>query len=432
MLEIIDGRGTTGPVVIPRPRLVGRDADAETSVRSILDEVRVRGDAALLELTRRFDRADLAAEQLRVDPAEIERSTRLVRPEVLAALEMMRSRVEATSARQMPQEWLDESDGVAVGELVRPLRSVGIYVPGGQAVYPSSVIMAAAPARVAGVPRISVATPPRASGEVPEAVLAACSVVGIDEVYRVGGAQAVAALAYGTETVRPVDKIVGPGNVFVTTAKRLVSGVVGTDAEAGPTELVIVADSTADPRILAADLVAQAEHGPHGAHVLITWDAAVAEATIAALDLEVLRHERSEEVENWLTEGGSAVLVDDASHALETANAFAPEHLQLSFEGAEQALPKVETAGAVFVGHWAPVAAGDYVAGTNHVLPSGGVGRWRSGLGAHEFVRRIYVCRLDRSGLESLAPGIQSLAAQEQLHAHSRSVAIRLDSEATP
>jgi histidinol dehydrogenase len=287
--------------------------------------------------------------------------------------------------------------------------------------------MAAVPASVAGVEGIAVATPPAGNGEIPEAVLAACAVSGITEVYRVGGAQAVAALAYGTATVRPVDKIVGPGNVYVTLAKRLVQNWTGIDTEAGPTEILIVADENADPRILALDLIAQAEHGPHGCHALVTWVPELAEQVLELMDTEVARHDRSEDVENALIEGGRVVLVRDAKHAIETANAFAPEHLQLDFEGAESALDDVRNAGSVFFGPFSPVAVGDYVGGTNHVLPTGGSARWASGLGVGDFVKRIYVSGYEKTALQRLAPHIEAIADAEGLTGHARSVRARLD-----
>ena len=241
-----------------------------------------------------------------------------------------------------------------------------------------------------------------------------------------GGAQAIAALSFGTETVPPVDKIVGPGNVYVTLAKRLVSGWVGTDSEAGPTEIAVVADDTVPPRVLASDLIAQAEHGPLGTHALITWMPEVAQAVMDELETIVMRHERPDDVENALIEGGRAVVVRDLDHALATANALAPEHLELVFTGALDALDRVRNAGAVFVGAYSPVAAGDYVAGTNHVLPSGGTARWASGLGVFDFLKRIYVSGLEPSALERLAPHIDALAEAEQLRAHGRSARMRL------
>lgn len=427
MLELIDGREQVTPVHIPRPHPVAA-ADPAEIVRGIIDEVRIKGDEALIEMTARFDGPRLTADELRVPEETITKARSLVRPELIDALEVMAERLRRTSERQMPEGWLDRSTGdEVIGELIRPLRRVGIYVPGGRAAYPSTVIMAAIPARVAGVDTIAVATPPDGRGEVSEAVLAACAVTGITEVYRVGGAQAIAALAYGTTSVRPVDKIVGPGNVYVTLAKRAVQGWVGTDSDAGPTEIAIVADDSARAEVIAADLVAQAEHGPLGTHVLITWVPELAERVMALLEIEVARHERPDDLENTLIEGGRAVLVRDKAHALETANAFAPEHLEMIFDGAFESLDAVRNAGSVFVGPYTPVPVGDYVGGTNHVLPSGGSARYGSGLGVQDFVKRIYVSSLERSALERMAPHVEALADAEGLLGHARAVARRLE-----
>ena len=431
MLELIDGRDQSTPVQIPRPKLVGAQADPADTVREIIENVRLRGDSALLEYTERFDRATIAPDEIRVPEETIHKARGLVRPELIDALEVMTERLRATCERAVPQGWLESRDDELVGELIRPLRRVGIYAPGGRAAYPSTVIMASVPARVAGVEGIALCSPPAPGGDIADAVLAACSVAGITEVYRMGGAQAIAALAFGTETVRPVEKIVGPGNVYVTLAKRFVQGWVGIDSEAGPTEIAIVADETADPRVIAADLVAQAEHGPLGTHALITWVPELADRVIERLDVEVMGHERPEDVENALIEGGRAVLVRDRDHAIATANALAPEHLQLVFAGALDALDSVRNAGAVFVGRDSPVSVGDYVAGTNHVLPSGGSARWSSGLGVGDFVKRIYVSGLERSALERLAPHVDALAEAEGLHAHGRAVHARLDDHGT-
>jgi histidinol dehydrogenase len=425
MLEMIDGRGSPTPVHVPRPRPLGGD-DPRDAVARILDDVRLRGDAALIDHTERLDGARLTAEELRVPEDEIAKARTLVRPELIDALEVMAVRLRSTCERQVPQGWVERGAGDMVGEVVRPLRRVGIYAPGGRASYPSSVVMAAVPAQVAGVEGLAVCTPPGRSGEVSEAVLAACSVVGVTEVYRAGGAQAIAALAYGTASVRPVDKIVGPGNVYVTLAKRLVQGWVGIDSEAGPTEMAVVADDSAAARVLAADLVAQAEHGPLGVHVLITPSEELAGAVNAALELEVLAHDRAEDVENALIEGGRVALVRDIGHALDTANALAPEHLQLVFEGAEDSVDRVRNAGSVFVGPFSPVPLGDYVGGTNHVLPSGGTARWASGLSVRDFVKHIYVSSYDRTALERLAPHVAALAEAEGLLGHARAVDLRL------
>ena len=426
MLEVIDGRAQSTPVHVPRPRALPGVADPAAGVRDIVDDVRLRGDVAVAEYTLEFDVARVEPGAARVDPSVVSKARELVRPELLDALEVMAERLRTTCEHQLPDSWMDDRTDERIGELIRPLRRVGIYAPGGRATYPSSVIMAAIPARVAGVEGIAVASPPDASGEVSEAVLAACSVAGVDEVYRIGGAQAIAALAYGTESVRPVEKIVGPGNVYVTLAKRLVQGWVGIDTDAGPTEIAIVADESASARVIAADLVAQAEHGPHGAHVLITWFEELLNDTLRALELEVAAHARPDELENILIEGGRAVLVRDIDHAFDTANAFAPEHLELLISDAGDRLDAVRNAGAVFLGPFSPVPAGDYVAGTNHVLPSGGTARWSSGLSTADFVKRIYVCDLERSALTRLAPHIDVLAEAEGLAAHARAVNIRL------
>lgn len=427
MLELIDGRALSTPVHIPRPRAVTA-VDPTEVVREIIDEVRLKGDAALIEMTARFDGPRLTPEELRVPEATITKARSLVRPELIDALEVMAERLRRTCEQQKPKEWFDRSlDDEIIGELIRPLRRAGVYVPGGRAAYPSTVIMASIPAQVAGVGQIAVASPPQPRGEIAEAVLAACAVAGVTEVYRVGGAQAIAALAYGTESVRPVDKIVGPGNIYVTFAKRAVAGWVGTDSEAGPTEIAIVADETASADVIAADLVAQAEHGPLGTHALITWVPELADKVMALLELEVARHEDPEELANTLIEGARAVLVRDRKHALETVNAFAPEHLELIYEGAWDSLEDVRNAGSVFVGPYTPVPVGDYVGGTNHILPSGGTARYASGLGVTDFTKRIYVSSLERSALERMAPHVEALAAAEGLNAHSRAVERRLE-----
>ena len=426
MLELIDGRDQMTPVHIPRPRPAPSSGDPAQAVAEIIDDVRLRGDAALIDLAQKYDHASMGTGSLRVEPDTIERARTLVRPEVIDAFEVMTERLRATCERQLPKSWSHDLPDERIGEIVRPLRRVGVYAPGGRAAYPSSVLMGVVPAQVAGVEGVVVASPPGLDGEIAESVLAACAVAGVSEVYQMGGAQAIAALAYGTETVRPVEKIVGPGNVYVMLAKRAVRGWVGTDSEAGPTELVIVADGTADARVLAADLVAQAEHGPHGTHVLISWVPELVDDVTRALDLELAAHSRYDDVENALIEGGRAVLVRDLDHALDTANAFAPEHLQLVFDGARDVLDRIRNAGAVFVGSFSPVPAGDYVAGTNHILPTGGAARWSSGLSAADFVKRTYVCDLDETSLTRLAPHVRALAEIEGLQGHARAVDRRI------
>lgn len=432
MLELIDGREQMTPVHIPRPRPISSGQDPQASVTAVVDDVRLRGNDALLEYTQKFDGVRLTPDRIQVDPGVIKKATELVRPELIHALEVMAERLRRTCERQLPEAWTESGGDESVGELIRPLRRVGIYAPGGRASYPSSVVMAAVPAQVAGVQGIAVCSPPRSTGEISEAVLAACWVAGIEEVYRMGGAQAIGAFAYGTTSVRPVEKIVGPGNLYVALAKKKVQGWVGVDSDAGPTEIAIVADDSADPAVLAADLVAQAEHGPLGSHVLITWAPELAEKVMRALEVAVARHERPDDVENALIEGGRAVLVRDLDHAFATANAFAPEHLQLNLEGAGDMLDRVHNAGSVFVGPFTPVPVGDYVGGTNHVLPTGGAARWQSGLGVNDFIKRIYVSSFERSALERFAAHVDALSEAEGLNAHSRAVTIRLEDKREP
>ncbi|MDQ4057630.1 MAG: histidinol dehydrogenase [Actinomycetota bacterium] len=426
MLELIDGRAQQTPVHIRRPTAVGLAAKAEASARDIVEDVRLRGDAALVEHASKFEGASLEIEHLRVDPHDILKSRNLVRPELLEALQVMADRLRSTCEAGMPESWLEQREDEFVGELMRPLSRVGIYAPGGRAAYPSTVIMGSVPAQVAGVGAIAVCSPRQATGEIAEPVLAACAVAGIDEVYRAGGAQAIGALAYGTESVRPVDKIVGPGNQYVTYAKRAVAGWVGTDSEAGPTELAVVADESVDPATVALDLIAQAEHGPHGTHVLISWVPELVAAVDEQLDRLALVHENPDDVENALIEGGRGVIVRDRRHALDTVNAFAPEHLQLCFAGARDALDHIRNAGSVFVGNNSPVPVGDYVGGTNHVLPSGGTARWASGLGVNDFIKRIYVSGFEPSALERLQPHVEALSEAEGLQGHARALEARL------
>ena len=426
MLEVLDGRTQATPVHIPRPRPVEGHSKADEDVAAIVEDVRLRGDAAIFDRQGRIP----APGSLRVPEELIGRATAQVGPGFIDALEVMEERLRRTCERQVEETWLEWRADDLVGELVRPLRRVGVYVPGGRYARPSGIVMAVVPAQVAGVEGIAIAASPGDDGEIPEPLLAVCAVLGLTEVYRVGGAGAIAALAHGTESVRPVEKIVGPDDAQVRSAKRLVRGWVGVDADIGSAELAIVADGNASPGILAADLIAQAEHGPNGAHVLITWEPDVADQVISSLDLQVAIHERSDDVENALIEGGRAVLVRDLDHALDTANAFAPQHLQLHIDNAVDALDRVRNAGSISVGPFSAVPAGDYVGGTNHLLPSGGAARWSSGLSVRDFIKRTYVTGLERSALERLAPHVDALAETEGLHGHARAVHLRLDPSA--
>ena len=425
-MEVLDGRAQATPVHIPRPRLVTGRGPAAEDVPAIVEDVRLRGDDAIRDHADRGHPGP-GRGSLRVPEELIARATSLVRREFIDALEVMAERLRHTCERQLEESWFERGADDLVGELVRPLRRVGVHVPSGRDSYPSSIVMSVVPARAAGVEGIAIASAPGEDGEIPEPVLAACGVLGVTEIYRMGGPAAIGALAHGTEGVRPVEKIVGWGDARVRAAARLVGGWVGTEVNSGAVELAIIADGRSSPRIVAADLIAQAEHGPNGAHVLITWEPDVAEQVISSLDLQVATHERGDDVENALIEGGKAVLVRDLDHALDTANAFAPQHLQLHIDDAIETLDRVRNAGSIAVGPLSAVPAGDYVGGINHLLPSRGSARWSSGLSVRDFIKRIYVTGLDGSALERLAPHVDALAETEGLHAHARAVHLRLD-----
>jgi histidinol dehydrogenase len=399
------------------------DGAALEAVRRIIGEVRERGDDALRALTERFD--GCRVDDLRVPGDELQAALDHAPAEFRAALDYARQEITAYHEAQLGGEVRVERDGVLLRELLVPVDRAGVYVPGGRAAYPSTVLMTAIPARVAGVPEIALCVPPDRDGLVPAATLAAAALVGVDEVYRVGGAQAIAALAYGTETIPPVDVVVGPGNVYVTQAKREVAGVVGIESLSGPSELVVVADETADPALVAADLVAQAEHGPDGAAVLVTWDERVVDAVDDAVARLVADASRRDEIEATMASGGQSVLVDGPGEAVEVANTIAPEHLELMTNDPEELVTHVRNAGAVFCGPWSPAAVGDYVAGVNHVLPTARTARFASALRVDTFRKHVHVVTFDQAALQRVAPHVQAFAETEGLDAHGRSVALR-------
>ncbi|HET9770318.1 MAG TPA: histidinol dehydrogenase, partial [Acidimicrobiia bacterium] len=315
--------------------------------------------------------------------------------------------------------------GIVVRDLLRPVDRAGLYVPGGRATYPSTVLMTAVPARVAGVPETVLCVPPESDGRVPDVTLAAAAIAGVDEVYRVGGVQAIAAMAYGTETIRPVDVIVGPGNIYVTLAKREVAGRVGIEATAGPSELVVVADESSPPDYVAIDLMAQAEHGPGGSALLVTWSETLAADVAAAIDRLLAESSRRADTEATLRTGGSIVLVDGPEQAMAVANIVAPEHLELMNADPAALVPLVRHAGAVFCGHFAPAAVGDYVAGVNHVLPTARTARFSSALRVANFQKHLHVVGLDEAALGRVAPYVAAFADTEGLEAHAKSVRMR-------
>lgn len=400
--------------------------DIDVAVRSIIAEVRMNGDRALVELSRRFDRVDLDKVGLRVAAAEIDAAVRSSPRPSLAALELARDRIESHHRRQVPKDdrYID-TVGVELGVRWTAVEAVGVYVPGGTASYPSSVLMNAIPAKVAGVPR-TVMVVPSPRGEINPLVLAAARLAGVDEVYRIGGAQAVAALAFGTDTIRPVVKIVGPGNAYVAAAKRQVFGTVGIDSIAGPSEVLVIADANNDPAWIAADLLAQAEHDIAAQAILVTDDAAFAQAVQDAVTLQLKDLPRSNIAgESWRAHG-AIILVRSLDEAPALADRIAAEHVEIATRDPEALAVRIRNAGAIFLGAVTPEVIGDYVAGSNHVLPTARSAKFSSGLGVLDFMKRTSILKLDAQALGHLAPAAMTLAEAEGLEAHRRSVAIRL------
>jgi histidinol dehydrogenase len=401
--------------------------DVDAIVRDIIAAVRERGDAALLDCTQKFDRADLAKTGLAVTRADIERAYQEADAATVEALTFARDRILAHHKRQRPaDDRYTDALGVELGSRWTAIEAVGLYVPGGTAAYPSSVLMNAMPAIVAGVPRLVMVVPP-SGGTINPLVLVAADLAGVHEIYRVGGAQAVAALAYGTETIRPVAKIVGPGNAYVAAAKRQVFGTVGIDMIAGPSEVLVIADGANDPDWIAADLLAQAEHDSGAQSILITDDAAFAKAVEAAVERQLRLLPRAETASASWRDFGAIILVGTLDEALPLADRIAAEHVELAFDGAETFLQRLTNAGAVFLGRHTPEVIGDYVGGSNHVLPTARSARFSSGLSVLDFMKRTSMLKVGPEQLRALAPAAIALANAEGLDAHARSVAIRLN-----
>ncbi|EDP64940.1 Histidinol dehydrogenase [alpha proteobacterium BAL199] len=403
------------------------ESDVGDAAKAILDDVAKRGDAALIDYTRRFDRFDPVATGLAITKAEIDAAVARVPSDLQAALEMAAGRIEAFHARQLPQgfEYVD-AEGVRLGLRWSAMDAVGLYVPGGKAAYPSSVLMNAIPARVAGVAR-RVMVVPTPDGVLNDLVLVAARVAGLTELWRVGGAQAIGALAYGTESIRPVDKIVGPGNAYVAAAKRQVFGRVGIDSIAGPSEILVVADADNDPSWIAIDLLSQAEHDEVAQSILITDDAAFADRVIAAVDDHLATLPRTAIAsESWRSQG-AIIVVRSLDEAPALVDRLAPEHLELAVADPDAMAAKVRHAGAIFLGRFAPEAVGDYVAGPNHVLPTARTARFSSGLGVQDFLKRTTLVACDATSLAAIGPAAITLAEAEGLDAHARSIAVRLN-----
>lgn len=401
--------------------------DVEAVVRQIVDDVRARGDAALLEYTARFDRLELSAAGLRVTRDEIDAALAEVGEKERDALRFAYDRIQAFHDRQMPRDdRYEDSLGVGLGVRWTALESVGLYVPGGTAAYPSSVLMNAVPARVAGVERIVMVTP-TPDGKLNPLVLVAADLAGVSEIYRVGGAQGVAALAYGTETIAPVAKIMGPGNAYVAAAKRLVFGQVGIDMIAGPSEVLVVADANNDPDWIAADLLAQAEHDTAAQSILVTTSPELAEHVEEAVQRQLKTLPRGDTAAASWRDFGAIIVVGSLDTAMVLSNRVAPEHLELAVDDPEALLPKVRNAGSVFIGRHTPEVIGDYVGGPNHVLPTARSARFSSGLSVYDFLKRTTLLKLGPEQLRALGPAAIALAQSEGLDAHARSVAVRLN-----
>lgn len=404
----------------------GVDPEVLSVAARIVDDVRRRGDEALHEYTRQFDHAEVPV--LRVTSAEIESAVASVPAEFRDAIASAAASIEEFHERQVPQSWFTTQEGgVFLGQKVTPLRRVGIYVPGGRASYPSSVLMNAIPAVVAGVDEIAMVVPPASDGTVNPYVLAAAAEVGVSEIYKVGGAQAIGALAYGTGSIPRVDKITGPGNAYVTAAKKLVMGDVGIDMLAGPSEVLVLADDSAEPSFIAIDLMAQAEHDPRATTYLVTTDPTLPDEVEEALGVLLEDAPRADVIRRSLTDNGLVVVVPDEIAAIDVANQVAPEHLEIMMEDPFELLGQVRNAGAIFLGPWTPESVGDYVAGPNHVLPTGGTARFSGPLSVDDFVKRSSVISYSREALEFDGPTVIAIASAEGLEAHADAVALRLE-----
>jgi histidinol dehydrogenase len=401
--------------------------DVDQAVRAIIEDVVARGDEAVIDYTRRFDALNLTRESLRISDAEIDAAERQCPKETLEALALAKERIEVYHRAQRPQDSMTtDAVGVTLGWRWTAIESVGLYVPGGLASYPSSVLMNAVPAKVAGVPRVAMVVPtPR--GETNPLVLAAARLAGVDEVFRIGGAQAVAALAYGTATIRPVAKITGPGNAYVAAAKRRVFGQVGIDMIAGPSEVLIMADGHANPDWVAADLLAQAEHDPVAQSILVTDSVELADAVEKSVDRQLQTLPKAEIAGASWRDYGAIILVERLDDAIPLVDRLAPEHLEIETENAEALAAKVRNAGSIFLGSHTPEAIGDYVGGPNHVLPTARSARFSSGLGVLDFMKRTSILKCDAGALRVLGPAAIALGRSEGLEGHARSVAIRLN-----
>jgi histidinol dehydrogenase len=414
--------------------LVGRNriggGEVVRTVEDIISKVRSEGDQALIEYTLKFDKVQLDQTSIKVTRQELEEAYEKIDPGLLEVIRKAKANIEAFHQKQKESSWfMTGEDGILLGQLYRPLEVVGIYVPGGTAVLTSSVLMNALPAKVAGVNRIIMSTPPRRDGSVEPAVLVAAQEAGVAEIYKIGGAQAIAAMAFGTETVLRADKLFGPGNIYVATAKRLVFGYCDIDMIAGPSEVTVVADDTANPAFVAADLLSQAEHDVLSASILVTPSEKLASEVIKEMEKQVSRLSRKEITERSLADYSAVVLVKDLDEAMDIVNKIAPEHLELCIEEPFSRLDSVRNAGAIFLGHWSPEPLGDYFAGPNHVLPTGGTARFFSPLNVADYIKKSSVISYTKKALEKASDDVVAFAMSEGLDAHANALKVRFSPE---
>ncbi len=403
-------------------------ATHDATVRQIIEDVRNEGDSALLKYTNQFDKTGYELADIKVQPAEIKAAYEVVSSEEIEALKLAAEKIKKFHERQGQESWQYEENGVILGQMVRPLKRVGIYVPGGKASYPSSILMNAIPAKVAGVDEI-VMVSPTPGGEVRPHCLVAADLAGVNSIYKVGGAQAVAALAYGTESIPKVDKIVGPGNIFVALAKRMVFGVVDIDMIAGPSEILIVADESAKSSFVAADLLSQAEHDEEAVPILVTCSSGLAEQVVVELNRQKQTLNRKNIIETSLNDKCQIFIVSDVAEGVKLANQIAPEHLELAVESPEKWAKEITNAGAVFLGHYTPEAIGDYLAGPNHVLPTSGTARFSSPLGVYDFLKKTSIISYSKETLRAVSDPCQILAHLEDLDGHANAVKIRVEDQ---
>ncbi len=407
-----------------------RSIEVMDKVTKIISDVRKYGDTAVIGFTKEFDRVELTPQTMRVSVREIENAYNQVSKEFINAIKIAKNNIEKFHSLQLRSLWFTEtSKGVFVGQKYSPISSVGIYVPGGRASYPSTVLMAGIPARVAGVSEIILCSPPALNGEIPPPVLVAANEVGITKIFKVGGAQAIAAMAYGTETIPKVEKIVGPGNIYVTTAKLIVSGDVRIDLPAGPSEILVFADSTANPSFIAYDLIAQAEHDPNAYCILLSDSETLINRVIRNLESLVSSAERKEIIERALDSNSLFIHVTNLEDALNFINEFAPEHLELMVKDPFKLIPHIRNSGAIFLGEMAPVALGDLIAGSNHILPTGGYAKTFSGLSVNDFIKSIDLVYATKEGLKEISKPLSEIAESEKLLEHKRSVDVRIKDE---